>query len=221
MDRILVVESDPAVQKVLKRLFVTEGFAVEIQSDGEAALESFHAASPSAIISELRLAKLSGRDLCREIKAEEPSVPVIVLSTSSDVSDKVLMLDLGADDYVTKPFSPRELLARLRVALRRTSRLYPMNPVIFDGIVVDSRKIEVTRDSRPVVVTAHEFRTLQFFIQSAGRVITRAELSKKVCHSANRSVDNHILKLRQKLERDPSCPIHFLTVRGVGYRFVC
>ena len=120
MERILVVEDDRAVQKALKRLFEAEGFAVEISADGKSALEAYRATTPSAVVLDLRLPAMSGRDVCREIKLQAPALPVIVLSAASDVSDKVLLLELGADDYVTKPFSPRELLARVRAALRRT-----------------------------------------------------------------------------------------------------
>jgi len=224
MDRILVVEDDPAVQKALKRLFESEGFTVEVRSDGKAGLESFQAAPPSAIVLDLRLPKLSGRDLCREIKSQAPSVPIVVLSAASDVSDKVLLLELGADDYVTKPFSPRELLARIRVALRHTSRTVTSNLISFDGIGVDFKKMEVTRDGKPVPLTAQEFKTLQFLVHNADRVITRDELLNEVWgyqnYPSTRTVDNHILKLRQKLERDPANPIHFRTVHGVGYKFV-
>src|ERR1700675_2588672 len=122
MERILVVEDDRAVQKALKRLFEAEGFTVEISGDGKSALEAYRAATPSAVVLDLRLPAMSGRDICREIKQQAPALPVIVLSAASDVSDKVLLLELGADDYVTKPFSPRELLARVRAALRRSTR---------------------------------------------------------------------------------------------------
>ena len=122
MERILVVEDDRAVQKALKRLFEAEGFEVQISGDGESALEAYRAAAPAAVVLDLRLPAMSGRDVCRELKQQAPSLPVIVLSAASDVSDKVLLLELGADDYVTKPFSPRELLARVRAALRRTAR---------------------------------------------------------------------------------------------------
>src|SRR5260370_1897734 len=118
MGRILVVEDDPAVQKALKRLFESEGYSVEVQANGNAALNSFQATPPAVVILDLRLPKLSGSDVCKEIKAQAPTLPIIVLSATSDVSDKVLLLELGADDYVTKPFSPRELLARVRAALR-------------------------------------------------------------------------------------------------------
>src|SRR5437764_9215014 len=138
-NRILVVEDDPAVQKALRRLFETEGYAVETQSDGQSAIESFHAAAPAAIVLDLRLPRMSGRDVCKEIKAVAPNLPIVVLSAASDVSDKVLLLELGADDYVTKPFSPRELLARVRAALRHNARTPDVQVVSFDGISVDFR----------------------------------------------------------------------------------
>lgn len=222
--RILVVEDDPAVQKALKRLFETEGFTVEVRADGRSALESVQAAAPSAIVLDLRLPKLSGRDLCKEVKAQAPTLPIVVLSAASDVSDKVLLLELGADDYVTKPFSPRELLARVRAALRHTVRTVAATTVTFDGISVDFRKMEVKRDGNPVVLTAQEFKTFQFLVQNADRVISRDELLNEVWgyqnYPSTRTVDNHILKLRQKLEKDPSSPVHFRTVHGMGYKFV-
>jgi DNA-binding response OmpR family regulator len=222
--RILVVEDDPAVQKALKRLFETEGFAVEVRSDGRSALESFQASAPAAIVLDLRLPKLSGGDLCKEIKAQSPTVPIVVLSAASDVSDKVLLLELGADDYVTKPFSPRELLARVRAALRHTSRTANVNVISFDGISADFKKMEIKRDGQVVILTAQEFKTFHFLVQNADRVIGRDELLNEVWgyqnYPSTRTVDNHILKLRQKLERDPSSPVHFRTVHGMGYKFV-
>ena len=223
-NRILVVEDDPAVQKALRRLFETEGYAVETQSDGKSALDSFRAAAPAAIVLDLRLPKVSGRDVCKEIKSVAPGLPVVVLSAASDVSDKVLLLELGADDYVTKPFSPRELLARIRAALRHTARTAETQVVSFDDISADFRKMEVKRDGKPVVLTAQEFKTFQFLVQNAERVISRDELLNEVWgyqnYPSTRTVDNHILKLRQKLEKDPSSPVHFRTVHGMGYKFV-
>ena len=222
--RILVVEDDPAVRKVLRRLFETEGYTVELQSDGQAALESFQALPPAAVVLDLRLPGVSGRDLCKEIKARVPTLPIVVLSAASDVSDKVLLLELGADDYVTKPFSPRELLARVRAALRHNERTPAVKVANFGNISLDFRKMEVRREGKPVVLTAQEFKTLQFFVQNADRVITRDELLNEVWgyqnYPSTRTVDNHILKLRQKLERDPASPVHFRTVHGVGYKFV-
>ena len=224
MERILVVEDDHAVQKALKRLFEGEGFTVEVSSDGKAALEAFRKTVPSAIVLDLRLPQMSGRDVCREIKQQAPAVPIIVLSATTDVSDKVLLLELGADDYVTKPFSPRELLARVRAAVRRSVRKDSGELVSFDGISVDFTKMEVSRDGEAVVLTAQEFKTLKFLIQNAERVISRDELLNEVWgyqnYPSTRTVDNHILKLRQKLERDPANPSHFRTVHGVGYKFV-
>jgi DNA-binding response OmpR family regulator len=221
-DRILVVEDDPAVQKVLKRLLEPEGLAVEIHFDGRTGLDSFYANPPSATILDLRLPTLSGQHLCREMKSAAPSVPVIILSASNEVSDRVSLLEMGADDYVSKPFSPRELMARLRVALRREQPARA-SQIVFDGIVVDFEKVQVTRNGVSVVFTAHEFHALRLLVQNPDRVITRAELLREVCGyedgCTTRTIDNHIMKLRHKLENDPSCPTHFRTVHNVGYRF--
>ena len=224
MGRILVVEDDRAVQKALKRLFEAEGFAVEISADGQSALEAYRAETPAAVVLDLRLPAMSGRDVCREIKQQAPALPVIVLSAASDVSDKVLLLELGADDYVTKPFSPRELLARVRAALRRTTRSATSDVNGFDGVTVDFSKMEVRRDGQAIELTAQEFKTLKFMMQNAERVISRDELLNLVWgyqnYPSTRTVDNHILKLRQKLETDPANPVHFRTVHGTGYKFV-
>jgi DNA-binding response OmpR family regulator len=151
-------------------------------------------------------------------------LPIVVLSATSDVSDKVLLLELGADDYVTKPFSPRELLARVRAALRHTLRRPSITVVSFDDITIDFKKMEVQRSGKLVILTAQEFKTLKFLVENADRVISRDELLNDVWgyqnYPSTRTVDNHILKLRQKLERDPASPVHFRTVHGMGYKFV-
>jgi DNA-binding response OmpR family regulator len=224
MERILVVEDDRAVQRALRRLFETEKFTVEISSDGKSALDAFRRLTPSAVVLDLRLPGLSGRDVCREIKQQSPNLPIIVLSAASDVSDKVLLLEIGADDYVTKPFSPRELLARVRVALRRTTRPAAFDSVAFGTISADFTRMEARRDNILVALTPQEFKTLKFFVQNEERVISRNELLNDVWgyqnYPSTRTVDNHILKLRQKLEKDPANPIHFRTVYGIGYKFV-
>jgi DNA-binding response OmpR family regulator len=224
MDRILVVEDDRAVQKALKRLFEAEGYTVQIASDGNSAVEGFRQTVPSAVVLDLRLPGLPGREVCREFKQHSPAVPIIVLSATSDVSDKVLLLELGADDYVTKPFSPRELLARLRAALRRTNRTNTTDTFSFNDIFIDFTKMEIVREGKTITLTAQEFKTLKFMVQNAERVITRDELLNEVWgyqnYPSTRTVDNHILKLRQKLEKDPANPVHFRTVHGVGYKFV-
>jgi DNA-binding response OmpR family regulator len=223
-DRILVVEDDRAVQRALRRLFEAEGYAVQTAGDGTSAIEMFRSLSPSAVVLDLRLPGISGRDVCSAIKQMVATVPIIVLSAASDVSDKVLLLELGADDYVTKPFSPRELLARVRAALRRTLKPSPGEKFSFEDIHIDCSKMEVVRDGKTIALTAQEFKTLKFMVQNPERVITRDELLNEVWgyhnYPSTRTVDNHILKLRQKLEKDPANPVHFRTVHGVGYKFV-
>jgi two-component system alkaline phosphatase synthesis response regulator PhoP len=223
-DRILVVEDDPTVQRILRRTFEAEGLAVDTYADGQAGLDSFLSATPSATILDLNLPKLPGKHLCRKMKATAPSIPIIVLSASCDLHDKLALLEMGADDYITKPFSPRELLARLRVALRHTKLRARASQITFDDIVVDFGKVEVTRNGTSVELTAHEFKTLQLFVQNPDRIITRAELLQQVCgygdgYTSSRSIDNHIMELSHKLETDPGCPTHFRTVHRLGYRF--
>lgn len=224
MERILVVEDDRAVQKALKRMFEAEGFLVEICGDGKLAVETFQTFRPAAVILDLRLPNISGRDICHELKQKAPLTPVLMLSAATDVADKVLLLEIGADDYVTKPFSPRELLARVRTALRRVARTSAMEATGFGKVSVNFKKMEVTRENELVVLTAQEFKTLKFLMQNSERVITRDELLNEVWgyqnYPSTRTVDNHILKLRQKLEADPANPVHFRTVHGVGYKFV-
>jgi two-component system, OmpR family, alkaline phosphatase synthesis response regulator PhoP len=224
MERILVVDDDRAIQKALKRLFETDGYKVEIRGDGNAALEAFRTVAPTAIILDLRLPIVSGREVCREIRRQTSAVPIVVLSAATDVLDKVTLFEMGADDYVTKPFSPRELLARVRAAIRHAHRIDTCELATFDGVRVDFTKMEATFDGRAVGLTNHEFNLIKFFSQNAERVISRDELLTEACgyevHSTLRTVDNHIWKLRQKLERDPENPIHFLTIRRVGYKFI-
>lgn len=224
MEKILIVEDDRAVQKALKRLFESENYAVEVTPNGKSGLDAFHASLPSAVVLDLRLPGIPGNDVCREIKKEAPTLPVIVLSAKTDVADKVLLLELGADDYVTKPFSPRELLARVRAAVRRTSRVQVGEQYCFGRISVDFARMELARGEQRVEMTAHEFKILKFFSQNPGRVIPRSELLNEVWgyenYPSTRTVDNHIWKLRLKLEDDHANPVHFQTVHGAGYKFV-
>jgi DNA-binding response OmpR family regulator len=224
MERVLIVEDDQVVQRALKRLFEEHGYTIEIRGDGKSALEAFRCTAPTAIVLDLGLPVMSGTDACREIRQLSPTVPIIVLSASTDVVDKVLLLELGADDYVSKPFSPRELLARVQAAIRRASKRGIREVATFDGIRVDFTGMEVTREDHPVELTTQEFKILTFFIKSGDRVISREELLIGAFgyeyYSTSHALDNHISHLRQKLERDPAHPIHFRTVRGSGYRFV-
>lgn len=220
---VLIVEDDARMQKVLKRLFSSEGFIVEVASDGVEGLNRFHATNPSLAILDLMLPQMPGRDLCMRIKKSSPKTPVIILSAITEVGDKVHLLELGADDYVTKPFSPRELLARAKAALRRVEQRTPEQPIRFGDCEVDIAGMEVRKQSQPVSLTAHEFKLLRYFLDNTERVISRAELLTDVWgynhYPTTRSVDNQILKLRQKLESDPANPRFFLTVHGAGYKF--
>ena len=223
-ERILVIEDDRAVQKALKRLFEGEGFAVDIAGNGAAGLEMFRAAAPSVLVLDLSLPGTPGQDVCREISQAAPSLPIIILSARTEVMDKVLLLELGAHDYVTKPFSPRELLARVRTAMRRSSRTPLTETFTFGDVKVDFKKMELWREGNLMQLTSQEFKVLKFMIQNAERVLSREELLNHVWgyrnYPSTRTVDNHILRLRQKVEKDPANPLHFRTVHSAGYKFV-
>lgn len=225
MDKILLIEDDRAIHKALGLLFESEGYGLEIARDGASGLEMFRAIKPALVVLDLRIPKVSGRDVCREIKKEVPAQPVIILSAASEEVDKVLLLELGADDYVTKPFSPKELLARARAVLRRAQRpAAAAQRYTFADVSVDFTKMEVTRAGELVPMTPHELKTLKYFVENPERVLSRDELLNQVwgyeCYPSTRTVDNHILKLRQKLEQDPANPVYFRTVHGAGYKFV-
>jgi two-component system, OmpR family, alkaline phosphatase synthesis response regulator PhoP len=235
MDRVLVIEDSRAMQRTLQRLFEADSLEVQIASDGAAGLEIFHKQPPSVVVLDLKLPRLSGKELCRTFKTQMPSVPIVVLSADAEVEDKVLLLELGADDYVTKPFSPKELLARVRRAMRRNGQKAQIVPnvaqaairhelLIFGDIEVDFTAMEARRAGTPLSMTAQEFKLLRFFARSPERVFSREELLNEVWgyqnYPSTRTVDNHILRLRQKLEPDPGSPRFFLTAHGAGYKFV-
>ncbi|SRR6266567_193363 len=221
---ILVIEDDPRMQKVLRRIFLNENYAIEIASDGKTGLDLFRAHRPTAVVLDLILPQISGREVCQTMKALSDNTPVIVLSAITEVVDKVLLLELGADDYVTKPFSPRELMARVQAAIRRRRR--PNQPTIyrFGDCEVDFEKMTVWRGGLSVSLTSHEFKLLRFFTENVERVLSRELLLNEVwgynSYPTTRTVDNQILKLRQKLEPDPANPRHLLTIYGAGYKFV-
>ena len=224
MGSILVIEDDANIQRVLQRLFSAEHYDVKAASEGKQGWEAFASSSPDAVVLDLMLPGISGRELCRSIKESSPETPVIVLSAIADVADKVLLLELGADDYVTKPFSPRELLARVEAAIRRGRRASVRSSIGFGDVQVDFARMKATKNGGAVVLTAHEFKLLRFFLDNPERVLTREELLNEVwgysSYPSTRTVDNQILKLRQKLESNPAEPVHFCTVHGAGYRFV-
>jgi DNA-binding response OmpR family regulator len=236
MDTVLVVEDSRPMQRTLQRLFESDGLQVRIAGDGLAGLESFRNETPSVVVLDLKLPRLPGKELCRAFKAQAASVPVVVLSANADVEDKVLLLELGADDYVTKPFSPKELLARVRRAMRRgkpgvqpaarpAEAAGPSHDVLrFSDVQIDFTSMEAARAGKSIPLTSQEFKLLKFFAGSPGRVISRQELLNEVWgydnYPTTRTVDNHILRLRQKLEPDPTNPRFFLTSHGTGYKFI-
>lgn len=226
MDTILIVDDDRNIQKAMKRIFEYDGYKVAVSGDGQSALESFRALLPAAVILDLGLPLMSGKDVCREIRRQSSSVPIIIVSAIGEESDKILLLELGADDYVTKPFSPRELLARVRTAIRR-SQIEKSNVseyVEFGNARVSFSGMEASFKGAPVLLTAGEFKTLKFLMENAERVVDRHEILDRAFgyegEAKTRTIDNHILSLRQKLEQEPEDPRHIVTVRGMGYKFV-
>ena len=222
--RILVIEDDIALRKILRRLFSSEGYEVDVIPNGVYGLEMLRQRAPAAVILDLLRPGSSGCDLCKTIANVVPGMPLLILSASNDLADKVLLLEIGADDYVTIPFSPRELLARLRALIRRASRVSQENLYTFEDVMVDFSKMEISRGGEKIAVTAKEFKTLEFLTKNAERTISRDELLHKVWgyqdYPCTRTVDNHMMRLRQKLESDPANPSHFLTIYGRGYKFM-
>jgi DNA-binding response OmpR family regulator len=221
---ILIIEDDPRMQRTLERTFTQEHYSTIIAGDGQTGLDLFRSEHPLAVVLDLILPNISGRELCRTFKQLASDTPIIVLSAISEVADKVLLLELGADDYVTKPFSPRELTARVQAAIRRQRKPAVQSIYRFGDCEVDFRKMTVWRNGSAVVLTAHEFKLLKFFTENVERVLTRDVLLNEVWgynfYPTTRTVDNQILKLRQKLEPDPTNPRHLLTIYGAGYKFV-
>lgn len=235
MGTVLVVEDSGPMQRTLRRLFEADSLDVEIAADGISALEMFRKQRPSVVVLDLKLPGLPGKEVCRAFKTYMPSVPIVIVSADAQVEDKVLLLELGADDYVTKPFSPKELLARVRRAMRRNgagpqvmSNIIPNEisheVIAFGDIQIDFTSMKATRGGELLPMTAQEFKLLKFLAGSPERVFTRIELLHEVwgyqSYPSTRTVDNHILHLRQKLEPDPTNPRFFLTMHGTGYVFV-
>ncbi|MEI9967810.1 MAG: response regulator transcription factor [Terracidiphilus sp.] len=221
---ILIIEDDPRMQRTLQRAFAQEHYATVIAGDGQGGLDLFRSEHPLAVVLDLILPIISGRELCRLFKQHSSETPIIVLSAITEVADKVLLLELGADDYVTKPFSPRELTARVQAAIRRRRKPAEQTAYRFGDCEVDFKKMTILRSGRPVVLTAHEFKLLKFFTDNAERVLARDVLLNEVWgynfYPTTRTVDNQILKLRQKLEPVPTNPRHLVTIYGAGYKFI-
>ena len=225
MSRILVVEDDPAILRGLADNLKFESHEVLTATDGEAGYRLFREEKPDLIILDLMLPKLSGYEICRKVRGEGLTTPILMLTARGEEADRVLGLDLGADDFVTKPFSVRELMARVRALLRRAHppKALP-DELRFDDVQVDFRRYEARKGEKPLEMTRKEFGVLRLLAARSGEVVTREDLLNEVWGYENypttRTVDNHIALLRSKLEQDPSEPRHLLTVHGVGYKFV-
>jgi len=222
MKRILVVEDEPAIAFGLQLDLKSEGYDVEIESDGESALRRARKEAFDLILLDVMLPRKDGFEVCRELRRGGSKTPVIMLTAKTQEAEKVLGLEIGADDYVTKPFSPRELRARVKAALRRTAE--DDLPIYrFGDAEVDFGRCELRRAGKPVELTALEFKLLAAFIRNGGKVLSRDQLLDLVwghgTFVTDRVVDNHVVTLRKKVEPEPSEPRYIVSVRGLGYRF--
>jgi two-component system alkaline phosphatase synthesis response regulator PhoP len=224
-ETILLVEDDVSITKGLKMNLEVEGYSVLIAEDGEKGLALAWEAHPDLIVLDVMLPRMNGYEVCKEIRRRKIDVPIVILSAKSAEIDKIMGLDLGADDYIAKPFGLRELLARINAALRRrrTERAIP-KALRFGKVEVDFDAHKVKRGGKALVLTARELRLLRFFAGNEGKVLSRETILDGVWghgyEGTDRTVDNFINRMREKLEDDPEAPRHFLTVRGAGYRFV-
>jgi len=225
MTKVLIVEDDPAILRGLADNLRFEKYDVLTATDGEAGYNLQHAQNPDLIVLDLMLPRMTGLELCRKLRTEGQQVPILMLTARGEEADRVVGLDLGADDYVTKPFSVMELLARIRALLRRTnsSKNLP-NDLSFGEVEIDFLRYVARRRGKPVEMTRKEFAILRLLGSRTGEVVTRDELLNEVwgveSYPVTRTVDNHIAGLRAKLEADPARPVYIRTVHGVGYRFV-
>lgn len=225
MTRVLVIEDDPAILLGLTDNLAFEGYEVLGAPDGETGDLLQQARNPDLIVLDLMLPKMSGLELCRSLRSRGIQTPILVLTARSEEADRVLGLDTGADDYLTKPFSLKELMARIRALLRRTRAASELPfELRFDDVAVDFLRYVALRDGKNVEMTRKEFDALRFLAGHAGKVVTRDQLLKEVwgydSSPISRTVDNHVAGLRSKLERVPAHPEHIRTVHGVGYKFV-
>ncbi len=222
--RVLVVEDEAIVAEVVERYLRRDGYDVEIVHDGKAALEEFQKFAPDLVVLDLMLPKIDGREVCRQIRARGQT-PVIMLTARGEEIDKLVGLELGADDYVTKPFSPRELVARVKAVLRRSGKQDRSdNDVLrFDDLQLSGSKRTVENKNGPVRLTAREFDLLHFLASHPGHVFSRPQLMDEVWDyefaGDASTVTVHMRRLRSKVELDPSRPRHLKTVWGVGYKF--
>ncbi|MFQ5720258.1 MAG: response regulator transcription factor [Acidobacteriota bacterium] len=226
MPKVVIVEDDEAMAVALNDGFRYEGYDVSTARDGESGLRLASTVKPDLILLDVMLPKMTGLDVCKKIRKDGDSVPIIMLTARGQEIDKVVGLKLGADDYITKPFGFMELMARVEAVLRRASGQAPpkIETFSFSGVTVNFKKSTVEKEGEPVVLSPREFRLLQYFIDNRGEVVTRDQLLNAVWDYDNtpytRTVDMHVAKLRRKIEALPSNPKHIVTVHRVGYKFV-
>jgi two-component system, OmpR family, response regulator RegX3 len=223
--RVLVVEDEESYSDALAYVLRKEGFEVAVVGDGEAALDEFERAGADIVLLDLMLPKLPGTEVCRRIR-QTSNVPVIMVSAKDDEVDKVVGLELGADDYVTKPYSPRELLARIRAVLRRGSDSnVDLAPATLEAgpVRMDVERHTVTVGGSDTALPLKEFELLELLLRNSGRVLTRGQLIDRVWGTDyvgdTKTLDVHVKRLRAKIEPDPGNPVHLVTVRGLGYKF--
>jgi two-component system alkaline phosphatase synthesis response regulator PhoP len=223
--RILLIEDEPGLVLTLSDLLTAEGYALETASDGESGLARASAGLFDLVILDIMLPRKTGFDVCRELRQKGIDSAVLMLTAKTQVADRVVGLKLGADDYLTKPFDPAELLARVQALLRRVQKedRIPVRTFAFDDIQADFERPLVTRRGDTVNLAAKEMQLFHFLVDHRERVVTREEILQKVwkynSEVASRTIDVHIAWLRQKLEEDPQHPKHIHTIRGKGYRF--
>jgi len=225
--RILIVEDDLAILRGLKDNLEYESYEVLTATDGEQGYCLIQEKKPDLVILDLMLPKMSGYELCRKMREEGIATPILMLTARGEEVDRVLGLDLGADDYVTKPFSVPELMARIRAVLRRVQKAKTGNlpeELRFGGVLVDFKRFEAQKAGKAINMSRKEFGVLRLLAARAGEVVTRDELLDEVWgydqYPTTRTVDNHIALLRNKLEDDPANPQYLITIHGVGYKLI-
>lgn len=224
MTRILIVEDEPALSEPLAYLLTREGYETTVVADGAAALTAFDQSGADLVLLDLMLPGLSGTEVCRELR-QRSSVPIIMLTAKDSEVDIVVGLELGADDYVTKPYSTRELLARIRAVMRRQTDDGDLDDSVLTAgpVRMDVDKHQVTVDGREIAMPLKEFELLELLLRNAGRVLTRGQLIDRVWGADyfgdTKTLDVHVKRIRSKIEPDPSNPRMLVTVRGLGYRF--
>lgn len=225
MKRILVIEDEPQMLLGLRDNLELEGYDVVTAADGEEGLAKAASSHPDLVLLDVMLPRTNGFDVCRTLRERANGTPIVMLTARSAETDKVLGLELGADDYVTKPFSITELLARIRAVLRRSGARPQMQDVVRIGdLDVDFKRHQARRGRQKVEFTAREFDLLRYFVRHTGAVVTREQILNEVWgyeeYPTTRTIDNFVAKLRQKIERAPHEPEHILTIHGSGYKFV-